>query len=301
MLVLAGMANAFFKPSLGALAIRLVPHRQLNRTIGLNECCNHLGNIMAAASAMLLVSLYGVSSVFFAVLAVSFLAAASLSLIRPEDLLQTHAPAHIHDPASAPTSVGWTTLFKTPAVVVLLLAATLFHFANAPTMPLVALYIKALHGSDWQVAAVVLVAQAVMVPVALLSGILCDRWGRKLVLAVGFLALPLRIMLYSLASSPGALVAMQAFDGLGAGVFGVTVVAICADLGREKGCFNTLIGLVATAGGLGGVLGTLMGGTLVQRFGFAQSFEILAGIAALAAALFVAFMPETRPPVDAVH
>ena len=51
-------------------------------------------------------------------------------------------------------------------------------------------------------AAVVLVAQLVMVPVALFTGLLCDRWGRKWVFAIGFIVLPLRIFLYSLARSP---------------------------------------------------------------------------------------------------
>ncbi len=40
-----------------------------------------------------------------------------------------------------------------------------------------------------------LVAQAVMIPVALLAGRLCETWGRKPVFAVGFIALPVRIAL----------------------------------------------------------------------------------------------------------
>jgi hypothetical protein len=62
-------------------------------------------------------------------------------------------------------------------VVILFAATALFHLANAPVMPLVALYVKQLQGSDRQVAAVVLVAQTVTIPVALLTGGLCDRWG----------------------------------------------------------------------------------------------------------------------------
>ncbi len=36
-----------------------------------------------------------------------------------------------------------------------------------------------------------------MVPVALLTGWLCDRWGRKPVFAVGFIALPLPFSLFA--------------------------------------------------------------------------------------------------------
>ena len=134
-------------------------------------------------------------------------------------------------------------------------------------MPLVALYVKHVQGNDQQVAAVVLVAQAVMIPVALLTGWLCDRWGRKPVFAVGFVVLPLRIFLYSLTTNPGVLVALQALDGIGAGVYGVAVVAMCADLTRGKGRFNALSGLIATALSVGGVIGPLGSGFLVQHWG----------------------------------
>ena len=178
-------------------------------------------------------------------------------------------------------------------------ATALFHLANAPVMPLVALYVKHVQGNDRQVAAVVLVAQAVMIPVALLTGWLCDRWGRKPVFAVGFVVLPLRIFLYSLTTNPGVLVALQALDGIGAGVYGVAVVAMCADLTRGKGRFNALSGLIATALSVGGVIGPLGSGFLVQHLGFNMAFYIFAGLAAVAALLFVFLMPETRPDAPA--
>src|SRR5439155_737304 len=184
-------------------------------------------------------------------------------------------------------------LFQDRRVVVLFAATALFHLANAPVMPLVALYVKHLQGSHQQVAAVVLVAQTVMIPVALLTGWLCDRWGRKPIFAIGFLALPIRIFLYSLANDPWVLVGLQALDGIGAGIYGVAVVAMCADLTRGRGRFNALQGLIATALSVGGVVGPLGAGFLVQHLGFAAAFDVFAGVAALAAVIFVVFMPET--------
>src|SRR5205085_4581869 len=126
-------------------------------------------------------------------------------------------------------------------VAILFAATALFHLANAPVMPLVGMYITDLGGTEGQVAGVVLTAQVVMIPVALLTGWLCDRWGRKPVFAIGFVALPVRIFLYSLSTDPGELVALQALDGIGAGIYGVAVVAMCADLTRGKGRFNALL------------------------------------------------------------
>ena len=99
-----------------------------------------------------------------------------------------------------------------------------------------------------------------MVPVALITGWLCERWGRKPIFAIGFLVLPLRIFLYTLARDPRTLVALQALDGIGAGIYGVAIVAICADLTRGKGHFNALSGLIATALSVGGVVGPLCSG-----------------------------------------
>ena len=299
LLFVAGAGHAFFTPLLGALALGLVGHAALNKTMGMNQGWNHAGNIAAALSAMVLVSWFSLSSVFYAVTVVSVLAAASVFLIRSDELDEGRATGVTNDGGGGLRPLGLLGLFRDRRVVILFAATALFHLANAPVMPLVALYVKHVHGNDQQVAAVVLVAQAVMIPVALLTGWLCDRWGRKPVFAVGFVVLPLRIFLYSLTTNPGVLVALQALDCIGAGVYGVAVVAMCADLTRGKGRFNALSGLIATALSVGGVIGPLGSGFLVQRLGFNMAFYIFAGLAAVAASLFVFLMPETHPDAPA--
>jgi MFS family permease len=69
---------------------------------------------------------------------------------------------------------------------------------------------------------------------------------------------------------------------------------MCSDLTRGKGRFNALVGLIATAQAIGGVLGPFGSGFIVQYLGFREAFYAFAGIAALAAALFVFGMPETE-------
>jgi MFS family permease len=295
LLFVSGLSGAFFAPLLGALALGLVGHSALNRTMGTNQAWNHAGNIAAAVTAMLIVGWWGISSVFYAVTAVSVLAAASVLLIRPDELDERRASgiAAGHNHEEKP--VGVWELLRDRRVAILFAATALFHLANAPVMPLVGLYVAKLGGTDRQVAAVVLVAQTVMIPVALACGVLCDRWGRKPVFAIGFLVLPLRIFLYSLTTNPWMLVALQALDGIGAGIYGVAIVAMCADLTRGRGRFNALQGLIATALSLGGVIGPLSAGFLVQHLGFAIAFDAFAAIAALAALLFIGWMPETRP------
>jgi MFS family permease len=105
--------------------------------------------------------------------------------------------------------------------------------------------VKPLGGSDSLMTATVLTAQAVMVPVSLLAGRYGDRWGRKTLMAIAFWFLPLRILSYSFVTNPNAVVWLQTLDGIGAGIYGVIVISMAADLTRGKGGFNTLAGLFA--------------------------------------------------------
>ncbi len=121
----------------------------------MNQAWNHAGNIAAALSAMALVAWFSLESVFFAVTAVSVLAAASVFLIRSDELDEGRASGVAEDGDGPVRPIGWCELFRDRRVVVLFAATALFHLANAPVMPLVALYIKHLQGSEHQVAAVV--------------------------------------------------------------------------------------------------------------------------------------------------
>ena len=175
----------------------------------------------------------------------------------------------------------------------LFVAVALFHFANAPILPAVALYVKRLGGSNALMTSTVLTAQAVMVPIAIFAGRFVDRWGRKPVMAIAFWALPLRILSYTFVHSPMALVGLQCLDGIGAGIYGVAIVSMSADLTRGEGGFNTLMGLFATALAVGGFVGPLITGELIQHLGFTTMFLVFAGIAVCGALWFQIVVPET--------
>ena len=166
-------------------------------------------------------------------------------------------------------------MFRDRTVLFLFLSIVGFHLANAPILPVAALYVKKLGGSGSLTTATVLTAQIVMIPIALAAGRLCDWWGRKPMMAIAFLVLPLRILSYAFVNSAAA------------------VVAIAADLTRGKGHFNTLMGLLATAVAIGGVAGPLISGALLQYLGFHITFYAFALLAAIAAGIFLISVPET--------
>jgi MFS family permease len=290
MLFTAGAAQSFFAPVLAALALSMVGHARLNRTISGNQSWNHAGNIVAAVAGIAIVSHFGLSGIFYAVGVASVLAAGSALLIQPADLNPYLATGRTDNHEDG---IPIMALLRQRSIAVLFVAVALFHFANAPILPAVALYVKQLGGSDKLMTATVLTAQLVMVPVSLLAGRFADRWGRKPVMAVAFWVLPLRIMTYAFVHSPMALVGLQTLDGIGAGIYGVVIVSMSADLTRGKGGFNTLMGLFATALAVGGVAGPSLTGMLIQHLGFATMFLLFAGLAIAGALWFQLMVPET--------
>ncbi|MGB8113682.1 MAG: MFS transporter [Candidatus Sulfotelmatobacter sp.] len=291
LLFMSGAVQSFFAPLLGALALALVGHRLLNHTAGVNQSWNHAGNIAAALAAILLVRFMGISSVFYAVGVSSVFGAASILLIREKDLDERLASG-LAESSDAP--VPWKNLLRERSVLALIASIFLFHLANAPILPVTALYVKQLGGSDDLMTATVLTAQVVMVPVSLFAGRYGDRWGRKAVMAIAFWFLPLRILSYTFVSAPKAVVWLQSLDGIGAGIYGVIVIALAADLTRGKGRFNALAGAFATALACGGVIGPIISGVLLQHFGFKITFYVFAALATVGALIFNWFVPETR-------
>lgn len=194
LLFAAGVAQTFFGPLLGALALGLVGQKLLNRTMGVNQGWNHAGNIAAALAAMALVEGRGITSIFYAVGFSSVLATLSISLIRPRDLDGRRATG-LGNGDGAAKPAPWRELLHDRTILLLFASMFAFHLANAPILPAVALYVKSLHGSDSLMTATVLTAQIVMAPVARLAGRGGDAWGRKATMAIAFWVLPLRIFI----------------------------------------------------------------------------------------------------------
>lgn len=286
LLFLSGVAQSLFIPVLGALALALVGYKALNRTLGENQGWNHAGNIVAALLAFVAVGYFGSASIFYSVAIASLVGAFSVYWIRAEDLDERIAPS-----ATPQEKTSWTQLLKDRSVLFLLVAVALFHLANAPILPVTALYIKQLGGSNALTTFTVLSAQMVMVPVAWATGRLCDAWGRKPVMAIAFWALPVRILSYILAHNPHAVVFLQSLDGIGAGIYGVAIVTFAAELTRGKGQFNSLLGIFATAQAIGGVAGPILSGLILQHFGFHVTFASFAVLGLGAAVIFQAMVP----------
>jgi MFS family permease len=314
--VLMGTSAAVFAPAIAAISLGLVGHACLSRRTGRNEAFNHAGNVGAAVLAMLIGDYIAYEGIFFLLAAMCVATVVAVRFIRPEEIDHDLArgaagaeepesnrdgcelpPPEGEAAASTPSKVaGLGELLRDRRILIFSASVVLFHFANAAMLPLAGQKLSHGHsqGAAGYMSACIIAAQLVMVPVALLSSRLAVSWGRRPVFLIGFAILPIRGLLYTMTTSPYALVAIQLLDGIGAGIFGVVGTLVIADLTRGTGRFNLMQGALATATGLGASASNLMTGFVVQADGYDAGFLVLAAIAAAAFAFYGLAMPETR-------
>jgi len=295
---LMAIVGDVFGPAVAALTLGLYARRQLAGRMGRNSAFDHAGNVAiallagAVGYAFLQRAVFLLVPLFAALSAVAVLSipAKAIDYERARDLGPEQEGA-----AASPAAAGYGVLLKSRPLVVFGLCAMLFHFANAPLLPLVGQKLAAAHPREAtaMMSACIIAAQAVMLPIALLVGHKADVWGRKPLFLAGFAILPIRAVLYTLSDNSFWLIGVQILDGVGAGIFGALTPLVIADIMRGTGRYNLAQGAIATMVGVGASLSGLAAGEIVDHFGYAAAFLALGGAAFAAAIVFALAMPET--------
>ncbi|HEX5326756.1 MAG TPA: MFS transporter, partial [Acetobacteraceae bacterium] len=301
--VVLGAAAAILPPATAAIALGLVGPRFFTHRMGRMQGFNHAGNVVAAVIAGALGYLITTAAVFWVVSVLGILAIIATSCIRPREI--DHKLARGFRPDKNATGSdqpsGFRTLLTCRPLLVFICAITLWQLANAAMLPIVGQKLALNNTGEGTLfmSALIVVAQAVMVPMSLLVGHRADRWGRKAIFLAGFAALPIRGVLFSLVNSPDWVVSIQVLDGVGAGIFGALFPLVVADLTRGTGRYNVTLGAATTVQGIGAAFSTTLAGFIIVSGGYAMAFLALAAIALLALLIFLLFMPETRPEKQA--
>jgi MFS family permease len=294
--ILIGAVSVVIPPAIAAISLGLVGREGFARRAGRNEAFNHAGNLMAAISCGAAGYFINRGSIFYMAAVISAATAVAALAISENDidhaLAREALPADHGRPAAATPLRGLLCDYR---IAVFAACAILFHFANAAMLPLLGQRLSAGHAdeSTLYMSACIVTAQLVMVVVAPLAGRFAARWGRKPVLLIGFAALPIRGVLYTLTNDPHLLISIQILDGVGAGIWGVVWVIIAADLARGTGRFNLIQGLIATGVAIGASSSNLATGFVAQHFGYDAGFLVLAAIAGGGFATLSLAMPET--------
>ncbi len=307
--ILIGVATAIFPPAIAAVTLGLVGRRKLDQQTGRIQAFNHAGNVLAAVLSAL-VSFIAQKGVFFVIGAMAIGSGISARFIRYKEIDQEVARGGGDDDDADEKDesgekdekgkqkgkpAGILKLLSDRRLLGFFCAVVIFHFANAAMLPLVGQLLAKGRPSDstLYLSACIIVAQLVMTPTSALVGRLAEG-GRKPIFLFGFAVLPIRGVLYTLWHNPYYLVSVQILDGIASGIFSVLSVLVVADLTKGTGRFNLTQGMLATAVGLGGFLSNLMAGFLVQKAGYNVGFLTLAAIAAVAFAVLLFFVPESK-------
>jgi len=291
-----GAADAVFPAAVAAISLGIVGRSRFTARVGRNEAFNHAGNVVTAIAAGIAGWLIAPSAVLWIVAALALVVMLPLWRLRAGDI--DHVLARGADDGDHGRSGrdGLRVVLRNRPLLSFTIAITLFHFANAAMLPLLGETLskgQAQTGAPF-IAACIITAQVVMVPMAMLVGRRADAWGRKRLLLIGFAALPLRGVLYTLVRDPVALVAIQMLDGIGAGIFGALFQVIVADVTEGSGRYNLAQGVSATAWGTGAALSNGVAGYFVDWAGYNAAFLFLACCAALALLVLWLLVPETR-------
>ncbi|WP_205699388.1 MFS transporter [Conexibacter sp. SYSU D00693] len=133
-----------------------------------------------------------------------------------------------------------------------------------------------------------LVAAAVATPV---MGRLGDMFGKRRLLVVSLLVFAAGNVLSGIGSTLELVVAGRVLQGVGGGVFPLAMGIIRDEFPRER--VGTGIGMISAIAGIGGGLGIVLGGVLVDEVSYHWIFWVGAATATLAALCTALFIPES--------
>jgi MFS family permease len=294
--VLIGAASSLFGPAIAAISLGIVGPRLFDRRQGRNQTFNAAGNVFAAISMGLIAYAISDRSIFFFVVAFVLPTLVALRCIHSKDI--DYQQARGGKEGDDAKTARLADLLNDGPLVIFLICAVLFHFANAAILPLLGEMLAKGHGRSSMLfmAACIVTTQLTVSLISSFSGSLAGTWGRKPLLLIGFAALPIRAVLYTLTDNTVLLIAIQVLDGVAAGIFGVVSVLVIADLTRGSGRFNLTLGAIATAVGIGASISQVIAGAIVHHFSYRAGFLFCAVIHAIAFGLLLTAMPETGSP-----
>jgi len=133
--VLIGGTSSVFIPAICAMSLGIVGRAAFDTRQGRNQTFNSAGNVTAALSMGLLGYLVSNRSIFFFVVALAVPTIFVLLLIRPDEI-DYEVARGANDGEKAGKAESVRVLFRDRPLVLFLVCAVMFHFANAALLPL---------------------------------------------------------------------------------------------------------------------------------------------------------------------
>ena len=155
--------------------------------------------------------------------------------------------------------------------------------------------VRELHATDSQLQWIVDSYTLVFAGLLLTAGSLGDRFGRKGALQFGLAVFAIGSAISALAVDPNQLIVTRAIMGVGGAFIMPATLSILTNVfpAEERG---RAIGIWAGVSGLGIALGPLLGGYLVEHFGWHEIFTVNLPIAAVALVAGAILLPRSKDP-----
>lgn len=279
-----GIVAAIIGPAIVGITLGIVGQERLSHQLGVNEAWNHGGNLVSAALAGLLGYQWGLPAVFILMALMAVGSLVCICKIRPQDI--DHDVARGLEKNADHAGAGLSAvevISRSRPLLLLAITMMLFHLGNAAMLPLLgqAIVSQGLADPSAFTALTIVVAQLVMIPVALLAGRLAVRQGYWVLIMAALLVLPLRGLVAGSWNSAWALIPVQLLDGVGAGLLGVALPGLVAQILRGSGHVNSGLGAVMTIQGVGAALSPALAGLIAHRYNYGMAFIVLSAISSL--------------------
>lgn len=175
-----------------------------------------------------------------------------------------------------------------------LLAFFLYQFALYGASGYLSLFLKSLGATPLWITSTFAAGVVCEVLVMTRVGRFTDRFGRRPALAVAFLLMPVRLLLYILATGPLWVLLVQTLHGLNFGIMGAIAIVFVNDSATDLDRGRAQARL-SGVGGLATALGPAVCGLLAQRFGIGWMFAAMSGVGACGAAVFLGWVRDSHP------
>ncbi|MBA2894881.1 MFS transporter [Nonomuraea soli] len=144
----------------------------------------------------------------------------------------------------------------------------------------------------WMVDVYSLVVAGLLVTMSSLG----DRWGRKRMLLTGFAVFGVASVAVLWATTPAAVIAVRALLGVGGAMIMPSTLSMIRNLFTDARERATALGVWATMAALGGALGPIVGGLLLEHFSWHAAFLVNVPVMAVAIIAGLILLPESRNP-----
>ncbi len=292
--ILNGVARAMFNESapLLTLVTAIIGPRRMGSRYGRYRTWGTVGYVIAATSAGVFATRFGIPSVFIMGCIAYLLGSFAVSAYVNEKSV-TRKPTQSTNQRTD-SRIHWRDILQRN-LLVFIATSTLSGIIQG-SYGLFTLNLNRLGASEALIGLSVAVGAIAEVPVMIYAGALSDRVGRKAVLVFSHLVPTVTLSLIGLLTDP--YLAMMAFSlkGVSGGIdFSVSAIYLADEVPPERR--SLIYGLVNSLKSVGSILGPYAVAVVADRYGMANMYLIVAIYNLVPAALF-AFGTKTKKPQE---